>query len=203
VDVNGVDLLELRVGCLGHNTGVHAVWVEPRLLRRADTPDIPWPFVKKLFEKGPRDFLTDLAEIEVKPGPWPLGKNGDTGNGEAITVNGEQSKKGLGLHPPTQGFSSVCYKLDKKAQLLKGAVALDDRSNIVLGSAIFEVRGDGKRLWRSKPVNRSHMNPQEFSVKVSGVEVLELRVLAPGNHIGLHAVWIDPRLLQNKDSEDK
>jgi hypothetical protein len=203
VSVKGVDVLELRVGCVGHNSGVHAVWVDPRLLQRADSSDTTGPQVKKLFEKGPREYLTDLTEVEIKPGPWPLGKNGDTGNGEAITVNGETSKKGLGLHPPSQGNAGVRYRLDKKAAVLKGAVALDDRSDPIVGTAVFEIRGDGKRLWRSKPVNKSHIEPQEFSVNVSSVTILDLYVIAVGNHIGLHAVWIDPRLLQKKDTEDK
>jgi mono/diheme cytochrome c family protein len=101
VDVNGVDVLELRVVCAGHNSGVFAVWVEPRVLRRSDTPDIPWPFVKKPFEKGPRDFLTDLGEIEVKAGPWPLGKNGDAGNGNPIMATANHPRRASGcIHPP-------------------------------------------------------------------------------------------------------
>ncbi|HEV2949433.1 MAG TPA: NPCBM/NEW2 domain-containing protein, partial [Gemmataceae bacterium] len=204
MDVNGVDVLELRVGCLGHNQGIYAVWVEPRLLRRTDTQDIPWPFVKKPFQKGPRDFLTDLGEIEVKAGPWPLGKNGDTGNNEPIMVNGIPSKKGLGLHPPVQGQASACYRLDKKAAVCKGAVALDDRSKTTnFWEAIFEVHGDGKLLWKSNAVKTSRIKPQEFSVNVSDVDVLELRVVAPGHNIELHAVWVDPRVLQKKDTPDK
>jgi len=204
VDVNGVDLLELRIGCPGLSQGVHAVWVEPRLLRRSDTPDIPWPFVKKPFEKGPRDYLTDLGEIEVKAGAWPLGKNGDTGNGEPITVNGKASKKGLGLHPPVQGYSSASFRLEKKAAVFKGAVALDDRSKATdFWEAIFEVRGDGKLLWKSKPVKKQGIKPQEFSVNVTDVDVLELRVVAPGHNIELHAVWIDPRVFQKSDTPDQ
>jgi hypothetical protein len=39
LNVSGVDVLELRVHCDGSNFGVHAVWFEPRLLQKADTPD--------------------------------------------------------------------------------------------------------------------------------------------------------------------
>ncbi len=203
VDVSQVDTLELRVGCVGHNTGVHAVWVEPRLLRRSDTPDIPWPFVKKLFEKSSRDYLTDLGEIEYKPGPWQLGKNGDLGNGNAITVNGEPSKKGIGLVPPPQGHAAAKYRLEKKAAVFKGAVAIDDSSNFTFGPAYFEVHGDGKKLWRSKPISQKGKKPEVFVVDVTEVEVLELRVVAPGNNFGLHTVWIEPRLLKKKDTPDK
>jgi hypothetical protein len=39
VDVTGVNILELRVQVVNGSNGDHAVWVEPRLLRKADTPD--------------------------------------------------------------------------------------------------------------------------------------------------------------------
>jgi hypothetical protein len=37
--MNGVDVLELRVSSQGSNLGLHTVWLEPRLLQAADTPD--------------------------------------------------------------------------------------------------------------------------------------------------------------------
>jgi hypothetical protein len=40
-------------------------------------------------------------------------------------------------------------------------------------------------------------------VDVTGVDVLELRVHAQGSHWGLHAVWIEPRLLETADSQDR
>jgi mono/diheme cytochrome c family protein len=187
VDVSRVDVLELQVRCQGLNTGVHAVWFEPRLLQRADTPDAG-PAVKKLFEQGPRDYLTDLTEAFVKAGPWPLGKNGDEGSGQPIVVNGQTHPKALGLHPPDQGFAAVRYRLDRKATLFKGAVALNDSSSVIFGPAVFEVLGDGKRLWRSRAVSQPRQEPQQFSINVGKVEVLELRVVALGSHHGLHAV---------------
>ena len=39
VDVTGVDVLELRVQAANGANGTVAVWVEPRVLRRADTPE--------------------------------------------------------------------------------------------------------------------------------------------------------------------
>jgi hypothetical protein len=84
------------------------------LLRRADTKDIPWPpNLKKLFEKGPREYVSDLAELDVKQGAWPLGKNGELGDGnKLIMVNGKPSPKSLGLHPPRRGYAAVSYRLD-------------------------------------------------------------------------------------------
>jgi hypothetical protein len=64
------------------------------------------------------------------------------------------------------------------------------------------VYGDGKRLWQSGLVNRQKRGPLKFSVNVTGVSELELRVVA-NNNLGIHAVWIEPRLLQKSDTPDK
>jgi hypothetical protein len=202
VDVTGVEVLELQVRAVGHNLGIHAVWVEPRVLQRADTEDVPWPLVKKLFSTGPREYLSDLGETVVKAGPWPFAKNGDDGNGNAISVNGEKSPKGLGMHPPERGYAAVRYRLDKKAAVLKGAAALNDTRDVIAGVAVFEVYGDGKRLWQSVQLSRQKRGPLSFSINVTGVTELELRVVA-GNNFGMRAVWIEPRLLEKKDTPDK
>ena len=64
----------------------------------------------------------------------------------------------------------------------------------VTPAAVFEVLGDGKRLWESAPVRRAG-EPQQCRVAVEGVDVLELRVRAEGSYWSLHAVWLEPRLL--------
>src|SRR5262249_418694 len=149
VEVSQVDELELRVQVMNGNHGAHAVWVEPRLLQRLDSPDPNWPPVKKLFGDGPRTFLSELSEFNVKAGQWPLGTFGDKGDGKQLQVDGKASPMGLGMHPPRDDFASVSYRLDRQAALFKGAVALDDNSGHVWinASATFEVWGDGKRLW--------------------------------------------------------
>jgi mono/diheme cytochrome c family protein len=203
VDVSGVDVLELRVRVINGNKGVHAVWIEPRLLQRADNKDIRWPPVNLLFEKGSREFLTDLAAIDTKPGPWPLGRDGETGDpqGRPIMVNGKRFPKGIGLHPPHNDYSAVRYRLGKKAALFKGAVAINDDGNGTFGGAVFEIHADGKVLWRSTSI-RERAKPQAFSLKLDGVDILELRVVAQGPNHGLHAVWLDPRVLRQADTPD-
>jgi hypothetical protein len=166
--------------------------------------DRPPPAARKLFQQQQREFLSDLEEFDVKSGPWPVSKNGDLGDPEhkAIQVDGVRSPKGLSMHPPDVGYSSVKYRLDKQASLLKAKVALNDSTNLVFDTAVFEVWGDGKRLWRSDPIH-DPKRPQECSVDVASVDILELRVNATSSHFGLHAVWLEPRLLQKKDTPDK
>jgi S1-C subfamily serine protease len=157
----------------------------------------------KLFAAGPREFLSDLKEFDVRAGPWPLSKNGVIGpERNPIAVNGDRSPKGLGLHPPDRpGYAAVTYRLGKQAAVFKAGVALNDTAQIVFSQAVFEVYGDDQRLWQSAPMGKG-VKAQECSVDVSGVDVLELRVSSLGSHFGLHAVWLEPRLLQKADTPD-
>jgi hypothetical protein len=202
LDISGVDVMELRVHCANGSDGVHAVWFEPRVLQSADTPDErPTP---ALFAAGPRAWLADMDPIEVQAGPWPLSNNGTIGpDRKPIIVDGVRSPKGLGLHPPdAPGSARACYQLAKQAAVFKTKVALNNTAAIVHSQAVFEVYGDGKSLWQSAPVGRIE-RPQECAISVSGVDVLELRVFSKGSHLGLHAVWLEPRLLQAADTPDR
>jgi hypothetical protein len=199
--IKGVNVLELRVEVANGSDGVHAVWFEPRIFRTADAPDEQ--VATLLFQNGPRAFLSDLPVVVIKTGPWPFANNGNLGDGHSrINVKGVPSPKGLGMHPPDNGFSAVKYRLDKKAAVFKAAVALNDSANRTQNPAVFEVLGDGKSLWESPPINMG-TPPKECSIDVTGVTELELRVHAKPSQFGLHAVWIEPRLLQSADTPDK
>jgi hypothetical protein len=140
-----------------------------------------------------------MESFAVKPGPWKYGTKGDRGDGNPIQVNGKASPRGLGLHPPdAPGAASASYRPGKRAATLRTTVALNDSATIVFSAAVFEVWGDGKRLWQSQPIKQPR-RPQEARVDVTGVDVLELRVRSEGSHFGLHAVWLDPCLLPPAD----
>jgi S1-C subfamily serine protease len=160
--------------------------------------------VEKIFDKQPRVFLSDLEEFDVKSGPWEVTKNGQLGDPEnrPVQVNGVSSPKAISMHPPDGDYASANFRLDKQASLFKADVALNDSTTLVIDAAVFEVWGDGKRLWQSKPIHDSR-RPQKSKVNVSKVDVLELRVYSTGSHFGLHAVWVEPRLLQKPDTPDK
>jgi hypothetical protein len=151
-----------------------------------------------LFQRGPQVDLADLPEFDARWGPWPFVKNGTVGNGRPIQVKGVASSHGLGMHPPDPpGYAAVKYRLNRQAAVFAAAVALNDTAtDPKAGSAaVFEVFGDGRRLWESAPVGKAGQ-PQECRVDVRGVDVLELRVRAEGLYWSLHAVWVEPRILQ-------
>jgi hypothetical protein len=113
--------------------------------------------VSVIGEGAGKLYLSDLQEMDLAMGPWGFGKNGSLkeekalGGAPPIAVNGKKSPKGLGMHPPVQGgFSSVKYRLDKKARAFNASVALDDSNEGKKTAVEFEVLGDGKSLWKSK-----------------------------------------------------
>lgn len=200
VNVSGVDKLELRVRVQGNSHGLNAVWMNPRVLLRSSTPDPDAPLQKKLFSEGPREYLTNLKMSDTKSGPWPVSLNGEVGGGKTIVVKGKEYSKGIGMHPPDQSHATTTFTIDKKAAILKGGVSLDDGHGHAWGKATFEIYGDGKKLWTSKSINSP--NPEDFEVNVAGVEKIELRVNCDGSSNGVHAVWLNPRILQTKNAKD-
>lgn len=141
-------------------------------------------------------YLTDLAEFDVQAGPCPIGKHGSLGNGSRIVVQGKESPKGLGMHPPNPPLvAKACYRVERQKATLRGAVALNDTAEAPLGAAVFAIRGDGKLLWQSPPV-KSRGEATEFQVDLEGIDVLELSVVAEGLAHYVHAVWVEPRLIK-------
>jgi S1-C subfamily serine protease len=170
------------------------------LLPDKQSPDSP---PEKLFAKGPRIYLADLEEFNVKSGTWPFTNNGKLGDPDdtLILINGYKSPKGLSMHPPEQDYAAASYRLGKQASLFRAEVALNDTS-VPISAAVFEVWGDGKRLWKSKAINQLAYS-QRCRVDVSKIDVLELRVSSTGSPLGVHAVWYEPRLLEKPNTPDK
>jgi hypothetical protein len=149
-------------------------------------------------------YLSDLRAVTVRAGPWPLSTNGVIApERHPITVHGTRSPKGLGMHPPdAPSYAAASYRLDKQAAVFKAGVGLNDTVPGGRNQAVFEVYGDGQRLWQSAPVGKD--TPlHECSLAVADVNVLELRVASRGSHFGMHAVWVEPRLLQRADTPDR
>lgn len=162
--------------------------------RRVKNP--PVMPAQSLGTPGSWVYLADLPFYEVRPGPWPITNNGTTGERfrpSAISVQGEASPKGMGMHPPDGSFASVQFALGGQAKLFDTTAALNDSATEARDSAIFEVWCDGERKWNSSPLTKAGQK-EPCRLDISGVQVLELRVLAPGDYWSLHAVWFEPRV---------
>jgi hypothetical protein len=180
--------------------------------KEQEAPPPPRPKLppSKLFPKGPVRFLSEMPEfaatamVKDNADTFHFGK-GECGNGQPIMVHGVLSPHGLGMHPPFRfGDKDVCtvkYHLDREAALFKGTAAINDTTKWCWSPAIFTVWGDGLQLWKSEMLAHNHSHSQECTVPVSGVSVLELRVQAWNGNAGIHAVWLEPRLLQEDDRD--
>lgn len=144
----------------------------------------------------PLRYLNHLEEQDVIQGPWPLGKNGDCGNGRGMfTVNQVEFPNGLGLVPPTKGSARVRYQLDAHYKTFVTGVALMDDTYEFRGSVTFSVLGDDRVLWKSAPV-RLRGDVVYCKVSVKNIRRLEIRTESPGFASGAHAVWLDPHVLK-------
>jgi hypothetical protein len=153
---------------------------------------------------GKVQYLSDMQAFAIKVAEGRFANKGELGYGTAdgtrIRVNGNTYPNGLSVNPLSNGIASIKYRAGGKAHTFITGVALHDSASLgVPGGRIptplvFQVIGDGKTLWKSKPVDKAK-EIQECKVGVAGVEILELRVNCPGENTNAQAVWLEPRLL--------
>ncbi len=180
-----------RIAAADPKAGIRPEFETPRAPGFVPPPD---PILKKAKEKA--IYLSDLQEFAYIPGPvgWTFGKNGNLGAfGRKILIDGKVPPKGLSTHPPDTKFTRVCYSLGKLATTFEGTVAFSkDEPESPPNPTRFVILADNKFHWRSKSM-RTFQDRDKFTVDVTGVEVLELRVYVENrNNFGSHAVWVDP-----------
>jgi hypothetical protein len=156
-------------------------------------------------------YLCDLQETHSFVGFGALGKNGDlgydpgvgignpAGGDRRIIVRGVPARKGLSMHSTAAsagpGFSFARYQLDGKYRSFHSAAAANDSIAAMTRGMLdtpmmFSVVGDGRLLWRSRPIQRPGES-QPCIVDVTGVRQLEVRVTHSSGG-ATHAVWVDP-----------
>jgi hypothetical protein len=141
-------------------------------------------------------YLINLEEFDVIGGPWGFGK-GVKGarNAAPIVLGGKVSRNGLGLHPPSNGFSQVKYRLDGGFGTFVSTVGMASEEGATSRPVVFVLMGDGKILWKSKPL-RNGQSIQTCAGDITGVKVLELRAVCSGGHVNAHACWGDPYVMK-------
>lgn len=141
-------------------------------------------------------FLRALPTVTRRNWPYyppPLADG--TVPGTSIEVDGRPSPNGIFMHPPARWGeeASLTVLLGGEYHRFHARVGLADGTPGCESPCIFRVLGDGKELWRSRPV-RSPADAQNCLIDVSGVQQLELAVSCSGPSEGAHAVWIEPRV---------
>ncbi len=127
--------------------------------------------------------------------------------GRQLMISGERFTNGVGTH----ARSTLWVDLQGGAQRFRAAVGIDDEvvtpivqrelrsafekgygeHHLVNGRVVFQVFGDGKRLWKSKLL-QTGMPAEKLDVDVSGVQTLVLVVSSLGDAVNYdHADWAD------------
>lgn len=147
---------------------------------------------RRLAEIGPKEKSVPVSELAFRSAKVGWGRPlrdhvlPEGAGGCFLQVGGTFHERGLYAHAP------ATYVLDLGGTWgrLTSGYGLQDGHG---GSVVFAVRGDGKELFRSRPVRDNRL--RELRVDVSNVKVLELIVEDAGDGTRSDwGVWIGPQL---------
>jgi serine/threonine protein kinase len=178
-----------------------------RFLTRPAAGDPP---AKAVDAKEKIVLLTKLKDVEREHWPFHMGepkkgkdkKGGKDGpppppNGEdPVLFHNKIVPNAIFMHPPPPhlgGTASLTYALNQQYSKFETEVSLRDGPAVSEVPIVFAVMGDGKLLWKSRPVS-TQADTQKCSVSVQGVKQLKIAVHCDGPPFGAHAVWLEPRL---------
>lgn len=135
-------------------------------------------------------WLADQEPISVRQG-WGQPGRDATVDGNPLRVAGVQFERGLGTHAE----SELRYAMHGAFTRFLARVGVDDEVSAERSpEVVFEVWGDGRRLWSSPTMTRG-TPPVTAAVDVRGVKELVLRVGPGGDGIDYdHADWGEARL---------
>ena len=136
-------------------------------------------------EQG-RDVLLDTLQVRGAIQMWKAPRVNANNKSGGLSIDGHGFEHGVGTHAP----SRIYIRLDGRAERFIGLVGVDDRGEDKAG-VVFNVIGDGKRLWTSRVMYRGD-KARRMSVDVGGVDYLTLQVTDAGDGIaGDLADWVD------------
>lgn len=135
-------------------------------------------------------YLSDLEPLVARQDWGRLGLDHSV-EGNPLSVGGRVYDRGLGTHSK----SEIRYDIYGAFRRFRARVGIDDEVEPPEAVAVvFEVWGDGRRLWSTAPIH-SGDDPLPVDLDVSGVRLLTLRVLPTEDGIDHdHADWLEARL---------
>ena len=138
-------------------------------------------------------YLTQLDITKTKQG-WKEAARDFNLTGKRLTVAGQVFTNGLATHSPSELYVKLCG-----AKRFLAEVAVDDTSDQKDKRVVFQVIGDGRLLWQSRPLRRGDA-PVPLAVTVEAYKTLLLRVdpWRDGNAAD-HADWLNARFVTEAD----
>jgi serine/threonine protein kinase len=141
---------------------------------------VSWPFFKKDKKDKKDKGKKEMKDFEFEP----------------LVVDGKVSPHGIFMHAamPFDPPASLTYQLDKKFSEFTARVSISDSSFGSKSALIFAVYGDGKELFRSRPI-LTRLDAQDISISVKDVTLLKLEVTTQAPDVGgAHGAWVEPLL---------
>lgn len=131
----------------------------------------------------------DELDLSVATQGWGVPMKNKSIDNKILTIAGKTFERGFATH----SVSSLLILLEGKATAFTAKVGIDDEVTGHDAAAVFEIYGDGKKLWSSGIMRRGD-SAKLCSVKLSGVKKLELVVADGGNgNYYDHADWVDAK----------
>jgi len=136
--------------------------------------------------KAPSVSLADTKPDVAKVGWGRPAYNILPNDSLLLEAGGRIFETGIYAHAP----ATHIYTLAGRWKRLQGSCGIASSS---FGSAVFIIRGDGKQLWKSRPIKAGSL--REFNLDVTGVKSLELVTEDAGDsNRGDWALWLNPML---------
>ncbi|MYL58770.1 hypothetical protein GLW20_14780 [Virgibacillus halodenitrificans] len=153
-------------------------------------------------------FLSDLPFYNDTINGWgPVERDRsvggqEAGDGNTLTINGETFEKGLGVN----SNSEVSYYIGGNFSTFTSAIGIDDEmvwEDGQEGDVVFQVWGDGKKLYDSGLVT-GDMETKYIDVDITGVSVLKLVVTdGDDNNWFDHADWANAKIIATNNVADE
>ncbi len=138
-------------------------------------------------------YLDDLQEIEAVV-VQRLRKFGAGEKGIALSWRGSPVGHSLYMPPTLNKPSYVCYRLDGQYARFDSDTGQASGSDAPPKTPMtFRVFGDGRELWKSKPI-ATQDDFDTVSVDIRGVQELRLETSSEGRAFQCLATWYSPRL---------
>ncbi|MEN0036790.1 MAG: NPCBM/NEW2 domain-containing protein [Cellvibrio sp.] len=131
-----------------------------------------------------QQFLTELPLSYARQdhGKMALNRSYD---GNHLSLANRRYAQGIGTH----ANSDIQYQLPSGATEFSFKVGLDDE--VGTADVQFSVWGDGELLWESKPILGHERNLPTHTIKITGIEKLNLKVAALKDDKWDHANWVN------------
>jgi alpha-galactosidase len=158
--------------------------------------EVPWDLVRAVESPGERMlYLSELKpsaeKNEAAIGPTRALGVDRAADGRPLRLAARAYERGLGM----RASAEAAYRLDGRWKHFRALAGLDQEAARASRGAVFQIIGDGKKLFEKKLLPGEA--PAPVDVDIGGVKELRLVLEAgPGLEIGDYGDWADARLLR-------